>query len=71
MLQEIAYEKSQKYKDKNIRLIILQNNFRGKTKSQKYPLKREITQAVKSLNDEMEDYAKEFHKLFINEKYKS
>lgn len=69
LLQELAYEKSQVFKGKNIKLIILKNNFRGKTKSQRFKLNHEITQAVKNLNDEMEDYAKDFHKLFVNEDY--
>ena len=69
LLQELAYEKSQVYKGKNIKLIILKNNFRGQTKSQRFKLNHEITQAVKNLNDEMEDYARDFHKLFVNEDY--
>ena len=52
-----------------MKLILLKNSFRGKTKSQKYRLNHEITQAVKNLNDEMEESAKEFHKLFINNDY--
>lgn len=69
LLQELAFEKSQVYKNKNVKLILLKNSFRGKTKAQKYRLNHEITQAVKNLNDEMEESAKEFHKLFINNDY--
>lgn len=69
LLQELAYEKSQVYKGKNVKLILLKNNFRGKTKSQRFRLNHEITQAVKNLNDEMEDYANDFHKLFVNNEY--
>ncbi len=69
LLQELAYEKSQNYKNKNVKLILLKNSFRGKTKSQKYRLNHEITQAVKNINDEMEEYAKDFHKLFVNNDY--
>ena len=69
LLQELAFEKSKNYKGKNVKLILLKNNFRGKTKSQKYRLNHEITQAVKNLNNEMEDYAKDFHQLFINDDY--
>ena len=69
LLQELAFEKSKNYKGKNVKLILLKNNFRGKTKSQKYRLNYEITQAVKNLNNEMEDYAKDFHQLFINDDY--
>ncbi len=69
LLQELAYEKSQVYKGKNVKLILLKNNFRGKTKSQRFRLNHEITQAVKNLNDEMENYANDFHKLFVNNEY--
>lgn len=69
LLQELAYEKSQVYKGKNVKLILLKNNFRGKTKSQRFRLNHEVTQAVKNLNDEMENYANDFHKLFVNNEY--
>lgn len=69
LLQELAYEKAGVYKGKNIKLILLKNNFRGKTKSQRFILNHEITKAVKNLNDEMEDYANDFHKLFVNNDY--
>ena len=69
LLQELAYENSQVYKGKNIKLILLKNNFRGKTKKERFKLKHEITKAVKNLNDEMEKYANDFHKLFVNNEY--
>lgn len=64
LLQELAYEKCQNYKNKNIKLILLKNSLRGKTKSQKYKLNYEITQSIKNINDEMEEAQKEFSKLF-------
>ena len=69
LLQELAYEKSRDFKNKNVKLILLKNNFLGKTKSQRFKLNHDIALAVKSLNDEMEDYAKEFHNLFVNKDY--
>lgn len=69
LLQELAYENAGVYKNKNIKLILLKNNFRGKTKSQRFILNHEITRAVKNLNNEMEDYANDFHKLFVNNDY--
>lgn len=69
LLQELAYEKSQNYKNKNVKLILLKNSFCGKRKSQKYRLSYEMTQAIKNINDEMEKYAEDFHKLFVNEDY--
>lgn len=70
LLQEIAFEKAKELEGKNVKLIILKNSLRGKTKLQKYPLQHEITKAVKGLNDEMEDYANDFHKLFLNNDFK-
>ena len=69
LLQELAYEQSQVYKNKDVKLILLKSNFRGKTKQEKFRLNHEITKSVKNLNNEMEDYAEEFHKLFVNTEY--
>lgn len=70
LLQEVAYEKSRKYKNKNVKLIILKDSLTNKKKSQQYKLNHEIINAVKNLNYEMEESAKEFHRLFINNDYK-
>lgn len=69
LLQELAYEKSQMYKNKNVKLILLKNSFRGKNYIEKYKLNHEISKSIKNLNYEMEEYAREFHKLFVNKDY--
>lgn len=69
ILQELAFEKSKEYKGKDIKLIILKNNFHGNNFKEKYKLKHEIVNSVKNLNDEMDSYAKDFHQLFINNDY--
>lgn len=69
LLQELAYEKSQMYKNKNVKLILLKNSFRGKNYIEKYKLNHEISKSIKNLNYEMEEYAREFRKLFVNKDY--
>jgi len=65
LLQELAFEKSKKYKNKNIKLILLKRNFKYNNKNDRFRLNSEITKAVKNINYEMEKEAKEFHKLFV------
>jgi len=69
LLQELAFEKSRNYKSQNVKLIILKNSLYGKTRKQKYKLNYEIEKAIRNINNEMEEYSKEFHKLFVNDDY--
>ena len=69
LLQELSFEQYQKYKNKNLKLTILKNNLSGNTNYQKFIISNNVMRAVKNLNDEMEEYAKEFHNLFVNKDY--
>lgn len=68
LLQELAYEQSRKYKNKNIKLILLNHNFRSSDRSKKFRLNYKITQSIKKLNSEMDKAAQEFSKLFNYDK---
>ena len=70
LLQELAYEKSRIYKNKNLKLLILQNYFNTSVNTKKVFLKQEVINAVKNLNREIDESAKEFHQLFVNDDYK-
>ena len=69
LLQELSFEQYQKYKTKNLKLMILKNNLSGNTNYQKFIISNNVMRTVKNLNDEMEEYAKEFHNLFVNKDY--
>ena len=69
LLQELAYEKSRIYKNKNLKLLILQN-YLNNSNTKKVFLKHEVINAVKNLNREIDESAKEFHQLFVNDDYK-
>ena len=69
LLQELSYEQYQRYKNKDLKLILLKNNLSGNTNYQKFIISQNVMKAVKNLNEEMEEYAKEFHELFVNKDY--
>lgn len=70
LLQELAFENAQKYSGKDVRFIILKNNLSGKELKEKYQLNHEICLALKKVNAEMEEYAKDFHELFVTKDFK-
>lgn len=66
VLQEIIYKQYKKSKTNN-RFTIL-TNYLSKNK---YEFRRQITQAIKNINQEMEEAEKDFEKLFNTENEKS
>jgi hypothetical protein len=63
VIEEIIYKEYLKSK-KNSRYNVLKNYLSQTSNSLKYQNKYKINQAVKSINNELEDAQKEFHKLF-------
>lgn len=66
IIQEIILQHYLKNKEQT-RKNILNNYLKSKSSSQRFGNKYAIEQAIKSINDEMEDAIKEFSKLFSNE----
>ena len=51
-------------------MLILKNNICGKSYKEKNKFKHEISMAIKKINFEMKEYAKDFHELFVDSNYK-
>lgn len=68
VIEEIVYNEYIKNKKKS-RFTILKDYLSGNNKQQKLNTKYKIEQAIKNINDEMEDAQKEFSKLFDIESY--
>ena len=67
MLQEIVYTEYKKSKKKT-RFNIVTDYLSNVNKNLKFKNKYKINQAVKNINDELEEAQKDFEKLFQNDK---
>ena len=63
IIQEIVYRNYKSNNNKN-RFNILKNYLSSSTKTNKFNNQYKIKQAVKNINDELEEAEKEFEKLF-------
>lgn len=68
IIQEIIYKHYLKNKNQT-RKNILKNYLSNTNVKRKYRNKKEIEDAIKNINEEMEEAQKEFSKLFINDNY--
>lgn len=66
MIQEIIYK--QYNKKKLSKFDIVTNYLSNKIRSKKYISQYQVRQAVKNINEELEEAEKEFDKLFQNNK---
>lgn len=66
LIQEVAYQNARKNKfnDKQRKIFVLDNYFKGSNKITKFPSKHKIEKAIKNINYEMEKASQEFSKLF-------
>lgn len=67
VIQEIVYKEYKRSKSKS-RLSIVTNYLSNANRNLQFKNKYQIRQAVKNINDELEDAQKEFEKLFQNDK---
>lgn len=68
IIQEIIYKHYLKNKNQT-RKNILKNYLSNTSVKRKYRNKKEIEDAIRNINEEMEEAQKEFSKLFINDNY--
>src|SRR5574344_2197436 len=68
IIEEIVYKNYLKTK-RRTRASILKNYFNGTTNKNKFKTKYKIEEAIKNINNEMEDAQKEFSKLFKSNSY--
>src|SRR5574344_52136 len=68
IIEEIVYKDYLKTK-RRTRASILKNYFNGTTNKNKFKTKYKIEEAIKNINNEMEDAQKEFSKLFKSNSY--
>ena len=66
LIQEVAFQNSKRNKsnDKQRRIQVLDNYFKGNSYISKFPNKHKIENAIKNINYEMEKASQEFSKLF-------
>lgn len=64
IIQEIVYRNYKSNNNNNNRFIIIKNYLSSSTKTNKFNNQYKIKQAVKNINDELEEAEKEFEKLF-------
>ena len=67
LLQEVAFQNSKKFSQTNYKVQILNNYFYNSDRKSRYRLNYEMQRAVKHINNEMEQSAKDFHELFEND----